>query len=199
VIIRFTKGKGPVLMDRTEPWDMRDMANDCLRRHGLAARVRGAEYTKQGQIVITPGADTTVSQLMEVTPVFLEEILRREEGGDRAEVAIESDTKWKWYVLTGIPVAAAILARLQAGTKAEELGATVRREIEEGYPRLQGKLRVVRTLQREASIMMSPWATGMAVLVAVEGDGEEMGRGVGMHLFGKKCRVAAYRARNQGM
>jgi hypothetical protein len=181
-----------------EPWEMRDSINEGLHRQGMAARVCGAEYTKRGQIAITPGADTTISQVMEVVPRVLGEILRRGEGGDIAKVAVETDTRWRRYVITGIPITAAVLARWQDKTKVEDLGMIVRKEIEKGYPSLSNKLRMVRTMKRDMEIMRGAWSKSMAVLVAVEGDKEEMEKGASMYLFGKGCRISTYRPQGTG-
>jgi hypothetical protein len=163
---------------------MRDEVNEVLRRRDAGVRVQGVEFTRRGNIAITPQGSGTTAQILRHAHVIQEALAC---GRDPEEVAFEEDDVWQRFVVGGIP--------------AEEVrymfvdGVNERRvweEMEQSHPALGGRIRMVRPLCRDEDTAKR---AQISFVIAIEG--HVRGLEGGAYLFGRRCWVARYHIRGE--
>jgi hypothetical protein len=180
--MRFVNDDPPAMDERRSPREMRDMINEALHRRGAGGFIQGVEFTRRGNIAITPQDAITTTQILRHAHV-VQEVLAP--GRDPEEVVFEEDEVWERVVVGGIPREEVSYA-FWDGVNEQR----VQEEIERSHPELGGRIRMVRPLCRDEDVAKRD---RISFVIAVEGRGH--GIEGGAYLFGRRCWVAKYRAR----
>jgi hypothetical protein len=98
--MRFVNDDPPPMNERQSPREMRDAVNEVLQRRGAGVHIRGVEFTRQGNIAITPQDSDMTTRMLHHTHA-IQEVLA--DGRYLEEVVFEEDKVGERFVVGGIP------------------------------------------------------------------------------------------------
>jgi hypothetical protein len=183
IIMRFIGGSRPAENERMTPHDLRDAVNKELSHARI--HIIGAEYTRTGNIALTPHPPCTTDQLLKHSDIFGPSIAH---GHSTDEIVFDHDRTWYNAVVEGIQ-----LPRHETGLQLAEVERELFAEITEWNTSFGRQLKWARLLCRNDDLWKKDRG---AFLISFEGreEYEEVLRD-GVYAFGERCKATPYRAR----
>jgi len=163
-----------------DPWTLRDRINEGLEH--TSARVSAAQFTRVGNIAITPMVPCTAAEMLCHAAI----IGRRVAHGQPIEsLAMELDDPWPSVVVR--------LMQLPGGRDVWEVEQALCEELGKWNPRLRWGVREVRVMRRLSEAIRGGRSAVQIAFTTAEGSEQVMREGI--CAFGERCRASGYRAR----
>lgn len=181
IIMRFTSGH-PAADERMTPLDLKYAVNEELSNARI--QIIGAEYTRAGNIALTPCPPCTTDQLLNHCDTFGPAIAH---GQSMDDIIFEHDRAWFNLVVGGIKLP-------PVRRNVELVGGQLWDEIVEWNAALRSGVKWARFLCREDDLMEKE--RGSLLISFETKEGYEKVLRDGVYAFGEYCKTAPYRPRH---
>ena len=177
IIVRFTAGT-PDANTRLEPIALHDRINAAMA--GTGALASSAQFTRAGNIAVTPLAPCTVEELLRYEDRIK---LCAAHGQPLPTLIVEPDSPWPSVVVHGV--------RVPSGGDMRQMESALSRELREWNP-------VMRMGVKDVRIMCKPSETrrierGAVRIAFASQEGCQQALKVGICAFGESLRAVQYR------
>jgi hypothetical protein len=178
IIVRFTDCM-PERRSRMDPRIMRDKVNRVLAH--TRTRVGGVQFTRAGNIVITPVAPSTVEELLQHTDAVKECLAH---GQSSNTLVVETDAAWPSVVVKNV--------RMPKGESVWDIEEELCKELGEWNPCVRQGVKEVRVMCRLGEIRGK--VRGSVRIAFASREGRERAWAEGICAFGERCQMVRYRS-----
>jgi hypothetical protein len=162
---------------------MRDQINEKLA--GTHIKVSGAQFTRAGNVAVTPLAPCTAMDMLRYTDVIGGCVAHRQRP---SSLVVEADDPWPSVVVRGV--------QILRGEDVWEVEQALCEELGRWNPVLQTGVKEVRVMRKTEDTSKGGRGTMRIAFKTVEGK-EQALRG-GICAFGERCWASQYRGRTGG-